>query len=200
MTPRISSDLNTRIVPTLTEALEKWILEKLTDDPDKVITYYNSPEDEPSKGPTECRFVVVGRGWTWHVYSREFGEGFNDSLEFGGSFSTYEEALSRLFEWAAKIDAETQENLNIAKDFEWEGRYPESTELEAPFTFTDNTDHEDGWELEDEEDVFDFFRRHDGLLRPDEWGNAYSCGLVDANGTACWVAESHRGEMRLYAE
>jgi len=200
MTPSSSSDLNTRIVPTLTEALEEWILEKLTEDPDDVITYYSSPEDEASDNPTECRFGVVRRGRTWDVYSREFGETFNNCLEFGGSYSTHREALTKLFEWAAKIVEETQENLDNAKDYEWEGRYPESTELEAPFTFTDNTDHEDGWELEDEEDVFNFFRRHDGLLRPDEWGNAYSCGLVDANGTACWVAESHRGEMRLYAE
>jgi hypothetical protein len=200
MTTSNSLDLNSRMAPELTEAQEERILEKLTEDPDEVITYYNSPEDEASDNPIECRFAVVKRGRTWDVYSLEFGDTFNDCLEFGGSFSTHQEAQAGAREWAARIEAETQENLDIAKDYEWEGRYPESTELEAPFTFTDNTDHEDGWELEDEEDVFRFFRRHDGLLRPEEWGNLYSCGLVDANGTACWVAESHRGEMLLYAE
>jgi hypothetical protein len=82
-------------------------------------------------------------------------------------------------------------------DQEWEDRKSTFFTRTGPYEFRNNTDYRDGWTLETEEDVFEFFRKNSELLRPEELGNAYECQLLDHAGEPCWVEVSHRGEKVL---
>jgi len=59
--------------------------------------------------------------------------------------------------------------------------------LVGPYEFRDNTDYPNGWSMGTQAEVLEFFRRNEGLQNPEEWGNAYSCGLIDSNEVGCWV-------------
>jgi len=59
--------------------------------------------------------------------------------------------------------------------------------LVGPYEFRDNTDYRSGWSMGTQAEVLAFFRRNSYLRNQEEWGNAYQCGLTDANGVECWV-------------
>lgn len=191
---------HTTSAPKLTDAEEEQIIDKLTQNPDESISFYGSQRDEELDSRTYCYFAAIKRGALWNVYSYEQSEDHDGDLVFGEAFETRKAALARAREWAEETRAAAEEALNEEKDAKWAELPPATSELAGPFRFTDNTDFQDGWELENEAEVFRFFRRHDYLMNPDEWGNMYSCGLVDDSGTPCWVSMNHREEMRLYAE
>ena len=69
--------------------------------------------------------------------------------------------------------------------------------LQGPFTFSDNTDYQNGWELATIADVLWFFGRKPRLLDDPEPGSIYTCGLVDAHGVACWPKRGPRGGVSL---
>lgn len=182
------------LIPNLTADERKEILEDLTQHPAEAVAAASSPEDEAHGNLTTYYFGVFQLAGKWCVYSCEEGE---HDLDFGGSFNDRKEALSRAKAWADETVKAAVDWLDEQKDDEWARSAEVCSSLEAPFCFSDNTDYVRGWDLENEDEVFDFFRRNDYLLLPDEWGDLYSPGLEDSNGKACWVARSHRGEMRL---
>lgn len=186
--------------PTLTEAARESIITRLTECPDEVTTYYESINAETNDRWTECHFGAIRRAGRWEVWSLEVDPEDGDGLIFSAAYLDYETALSAARDWAAATAASAECDLAYQKDAVWEQHPIPATGLAGPFRFSDNTDFADGWEMEDEEGVFAFFRKHDALFRPEEWGNLYACSLHDHNGILCWVAVNHRDEMRLYEE
>jgi len=176
--PCTPSFTNTTSAPKLTDAEKERIIAELTQNPDETISFYSSQRDEDLDSRTDCYFAVIRRGAFWDVYSYEQSDDYKGGLVFGEAFATRKEALKRAREWAEETGAAAEEALNEEKDAKWAENPPATSELAGPFHFSDNTDFQDGWELEDEAEVFRFFRRHDYLMNPDEWGNMYSCSLV----------------------
>lgn len=162
------------------------LIEKILENPDEVVSYDNGA----------CYLAAIERDDQWDVWS--YCEE-SRSLCHEGTFESCAEARSHARDRGEEILEEVAQVQTETEDAEWEARAATSGTLVAPFTFQDTTDFQDGVELEDAEDVFAFFRRHQDLLRPEAWGNLYSCSLTDGNGTVCWVSENHRGDMRIEA-
>jgi len=200
MTPNLPSTDQSLIAPELSAAQKERIIDHLREQADEVISFHGSRNDEIHGIETTCYFGVFQRGNRWDVYSYAEGERTRSSLEFAETYSTYDEALARAREWAYATLEQAENDLNDQKDEAWAQNPDGAAELEGPFFFEDSTDFQQGWELDDEEEVFLFFKKHDYLLSPEEWGNLYSCSLLDANGTSCWVDRNHHGEMKLSVE
>lgn len=147
--------------------------------------------------PDGIRLEVEGHPVTGYPTESSVGLALAGCHE--GTFGTYSEALSHARERGEEILEEIAQAEADLEDAEWDARATTTEALTAPFTFTDSTDFQDGVELEDAEGVFAFFRRREYLLRHEEWGNLYSCGLTDDDDTSCWVTVNHRGDMRLEA-
>ena len=75
-----------------------------------------------------------------------------------------------------------------------------STRLQGPFTFRDNTDFHNGWELASLDEVKAFFAQREWLLDQESWGNAYRPNLTDANGQGLWVIRGLRGGLQVLNE
>lgn len=191
------SEFPTPTVPKLTKADKAQIVATLSERPDKVIGYYLNPESEACGSRTSCSLGAIKRGGLWEVWSWEEESG---SLVYGAAFTDRSVARAKAREWAEQILAAVEDDLADQKSAEEEQRLPSGCGLTGPFVFSDSNDFEEGWELDDEEEVFAFFRRREYLLRPEEWGNCYSCSLLDDNQRSCWVALNLQGEMRLYPE
>ena len=168
------------------------------DTTDLIEEILEKPEVVVGHDSEACYLAAIEREDKWDVWS--YCEDA-DSLCYEGTFDSVSEAKDHAQNRADEIRESVEESLADAEDAEWEARATQKTKaLTAPFTFSDNTGHPDGIELEDEEDLFAFFRRDRTLIHPEEWGNLYSCWLTDANGTHCWVTRSRRGELRLESE
>jgi len=181
-------------IPDLTFDERGEIIEELLQDPVETVAIASSAEDEDCENLTTYYFGVTHLSDRWCVFCCQEDDA---APEFGGSFDTRREALGRASEWAYETEQAAEDTLNDMKDEQWARGAETPSNLEAPFRFWDTTDFARAVELEDEDEVFDFFKRHDFLFSPEGWGNLYSPTLVDANDRACWVARSHRGEMRL---
>ncbi len=160
------------------------LIEAILENPDEVVAYDGGA----------CYLAAMEREGKWDLWSvcEE-----SRSLFSEGTFESRSRALSHARERGAEILEETTEVQADMEDAEWEARAATTEALTAPFTFRDTTDFPDGIELNDPGDVYAFFLRHPHLLRPDEWGNLYSCSLTDDHGTLCWVTENHHGDMRI---
>jgi len=182
------------LIPNLTAAEREEITEELLLDPIETVAIASSPEDEACENLTTYYFGVSNISERWCVFCCQEGDA---APEFGGSFDGRKEALERASEWAYETEQAAEDVLNEMKDVEWARGAETPSNLEPPFRFSDTTDFVRAVELEDEDEVFDFFKRHGFLFSPEEWGNLYCPTLVDANGRACWVVRTHRAEIRL---
>ena len=182
--------MNHEIVPSIappTSDKSSDLIETILENPDEVFTYDDGA----------CYLAAIEGDGTWDVWS--YCEE-SRSLCHEGSFDTYVEALSHARARGEEILEEIAEAQADLEDAAWEARAATTVALTAPFTFTDTTDFQAGVELKDAEAVYAFFRRRKYLLRPEAWGNLYSCGLTDDEGVSCWVTANRRGDLRLEAE
>lgn len=181
----------------LTHEEEQRIISEIVDDPDGHAIYYVSPEDEESDNSMNCYFKAFQRGAFWDVWC--YSEEDDYRLTYERCFRNLSDAIA----FAQTRASETQEDadgmLEQRKNTEWEERPVSSMRLTGPFEFKDNTNFAEGWEMETEEDVFEFFRRHEFLFEQEDARSLYSCSLTDADGIYCWVAQGPQGEMRLEA-
>lgn len=168
--------------PTPEEKID--LIEEVLGNPDEIFSYDDGA----------CYLAAIEREDKWDVWS--YCEE-SVSLCHEGTFDTYSEALCHARERVTEIQEEVADFLACVEDAKWAADEDLNAVLTPPFTFEDTTDFQHGFELEDAEAVYAFFRRHRGLLCPEEWGNLYFCTLTDRKGTRCWVTQSHRGEMRL---
>ncbi|MDP2877637.1 MAG: hypothetical protein Q8O00_15720 [Holophaga sp.] len=181
-------------IDTLTNEQKQDLIHMIMDKPCAQTCFYLTPEDEDAMEATSVYFGITVQGDVCHAWS--YAEDIR-KLELEGSFKSRSDAEAYLKNMAQETQEIADQALEDYKDMDWKERPISTVLLEGPFRFTDNTGFEEGWEMEMESNVFDFFRSHSGLLHPKEWGSLYACDLVDSNGTPCWVARSHRGEMRL---
>ena len=190
-------DSKHEFIPKLSYDKMEEIVEDLLQDPVETVEIASSPQDEACENSTTFYFGVARVAAKWCVYSCQEED---TCPEFGGSFCSREEALERASVWAYETEQAAEDGLDDQRDAEWAMDAEVPCSLEAPFRFSDTTDFVRAVELKNEDEVFDFFKRREFLFSPEEWGNLYSPHLADANGKACWVARSHRGEMRLIEE
>lgn len=192
MTHSINNENRIYRVSDLTEEEVETIIEDLLENPVETISI--SRDDTSSN----IFFGVLEMEGRYVAIAHDDGESSMDSLSFGESFETEEEAEAKAMEWAEKTLIHDEDESSSQIDDEWNRSPDASEELVGPFTFRDNTDHTNGYEMEDLEDVFSFFSQDDALFEPDNWGNHYSCSLLDANGAAFWVTRNSARDMKAY--
>ena len=168
---------------------------ELVENPCARASYYSSPEEERTGFATSCYFGVVARGMFQDVWT------YDDecNLSFEGSFRSLSAARSFAEQRAAETQQGAEEYLQSQKVEEWRQRTVSMIELKAPFVFTDNTDYRHGWRMAGEEAAFAFFTRHEALFLESTWSDAYTCEMVDTEGTPCWVVRGPEGQMLLEA-
>ena len=179
----------------LTIEREAEIREELETAPVAIAGWYDSPRDEEVGNLQTTPFAVVEGGTAsspaWEVWYLDEVEG----LGFDGAFGSLSEATEHANRCANETQVAGEEWLLAQKEADWEQRKPVPFTGTGPFTFRDNTDYRNGWELPDENAVLEFFKRNSGLLEPEEDYSIYQCDLVDSEGEHCWVVQSPSGEM-----
>jgi len=193
-----SGPVATEFEPSLNQRLKDQIKMDLVDRPTACARTYMTIRDEANDEVDTSYFAVRRRGKYFDVWSCS---DCDPGLVWGGAFHTHAEAVIHASAWAENAQEDGDAYLDHLKDEEWEIRKAEAstTKLEGPFTYFDNTDYREGWDLDDADDVFNFCNSSPDFFDPKSWGNLYECYLTDADGTLCWVARSHRGEMFIYS-
>ena len=157
------------------------------------VTYADTPREEEHGITKDVFFGVYPRGNVFDVWTLH--EDAEESLVWEDSFRSPDLAKKHLLLRASQIQAEKGELLDQQKDVLWaemKGFLP--THI-GPFDFIGNSLRPPSCALEFETDVFEYFEQHSWLLEQDQATTEPHCALYDANGSRCWVAASHRGEL-----
>jgi hypothetical protein len=171
------------------------IIQSLQDNPVVTVEYFDSPKDEERGVVQTIYFGVLQRGEVFDVWA--FDEEQDEPLVWEDSFRSLDLAKSHLLRRASEVQAEKGDWLDEQKDVLWEEWKSSLPTLLPPFKFFDNATCSRGVILEFQSDVAELVEQNPWLLAPKDWPTGYSCKLYDAEGSLCWVAVSHRGEMVL---
>ena len=171
------------------------LIQSLQDNPVVTVDYFASPRDEARGIVQTIYFGVSQRGQVFDVWA--FDEEQEEPLVWEDSFRSPDLAKSQLLRRASETQAQKGDWLNEQKDVLWEEWKSSFPALFPPFRFFDNATSSRGVVLESQADVAELVEQNPWLLTTKEWPADYSCKLYDAEGSLCWVAVSHRGEMVL---
>ena len=171
------------------------ILRSLHFKPMVQVTYADSPGEEELGITKHIYFGVYPRGTVFDVWTLH--EDADDPLVWEDSFRSEHLAKNHLLLRASLVQAEKGELLDQQKDVLWEELKFFIPTHTAPFYFRHSTLCPSGCSLEFEADVIELFEQNKSLLDQDQMTAGDHASLYDANGSRCWVAVSHRGELVL---
>ena len=178
----------------LTSKQRARLLYLLATDAVTVEDYYPDLYAERVRQANTFRTAILKRNGRHEVWFEDSVAG----LTCAGAFTTHVDAQEAESMGAQLVLAAIDSYLVAQRDEEWSDRPICEVEWAYPMVFTDASDYAYSWDLLNEGEVIEFFKRFRScIFEPLAADSLYWWTLVDANGVYCEPVRNHRGVIRL---